>query len=79
MSLLASAYAGVTNTRVCGEQTNAVTAPVSVHWMGFDLCPPIEGAEIDSDGQTIRGSKTYVDAISSARTVPEWELRPQAE
>ena len=40
---------------------------------------PIEGAEISADGQRIRGTKTYTDAISGTRTVTEWDLHSEAQ
>jgi hypothetical protein len=40
---------------------------------------PLEGAEIDSEGQAIRGSKTYVDPTSGTRTVTEWDFDSEAE
>jgi hypothetical protein len=70
---------GTTITLDCGGQTTVASGPVSVQWLGFDLQPPIEGAEIDSEGQAIRGSKTYVDPISGTRTVTEWDFDSEAE
>jgi hypothetical protein len=82
---LAPAHAGITvvpDTTItldCGGQTTVASGPVSVQWLGFDLAPPLEGAEIDSEGQAIRGSKTYVDPTSGTRTVTEWDFDSEAE
>lgn len=68
-----------TITLVCGGQTTASEGPVPSRWLSFDIAPPIEGAEIGSDGQTIRGNKTHVDATSGTRTVAEWDFHSEAE
>ena len=70
---------GTTITLDCGGQTTVASGPVSVQWLGFDIAPPLEGAEIDSEGQAIRGTKTYVEPISGTRTVTEWDFDSEAE
>ena len=30
-------------------------------WLTFDIAPPLDGAEISSDGQTIRGNVQHTD------------------
>jgi hypothetical protein len=52
---------------------------VSVQWLGFDIALPFAGAQISSDGQTIRGTRTHVDATSGTRTVTEWDFHAEAE
>ena len=56
-----------------------LVAPVASQWLTFDIVPPIDGAEISSNGQTIRGNATHVDATSGTRTVAEWDFHSEAE
>lgn len=66
-----------TITLVCGEQTIPADGPVPSQWLTFDIVLPFEGAEISSDGQTIRGNK--VNVTSGVRTVAEWDFHSEAE
>lgn len=68
-----------TITLVCGEQTFPADGPVSAQWLSFDITLPFTGAEISTDGQTIRGTKTFVEPMSGTKTVTEWDLHAVAE
>jgi hypothetical protein len=68
-----------TITLVCGEQTFPADGPVPSQWLTFDIVLPFEGAEISSDGQTIRGNKVNVNSTSGMRTVAEWDFHSEAE
>jgi hypothetical protein len=70
---------GTTITLVCGGDPISSTAPIASQWLSFDIAPPLDGAEISADGQSIRGSTTHVDEISGTRTVAEWDLAAVAE
>lgn len=69
--------ANTTITLVCGGQTFPADGPVPSQWLSFDITLPFTGAEISSDGQTIRGTKTNV--TSGVKTVAEWDFHSQAE
>ena len=69
--------ANTTITLVCGGQTFPADGPVPSQWLSFDITLPFTGAEISSDGQTIRGTKTNV--TSGVRTVAEWDFHSEAE
>jgi len=48
-------------------------------WLTFDIGPPLDGAVISSDGQSIRGNTQHTDAISGARTTAEWDFHSEAQ
>lgn len=70
---------GTTITLVCGGEPLTATGPVPANWLTFDIVPPLDGAEISSDGQSIRGNAQNTNAISGVRTVAEWDFHAEAE
>jgi hypothetical protein len=70
---------GTTITLVCGGQTLPATGPVPANWLTFDIVPPLDGAEISSDGQSIRGNAQNTNGTSGVRTVAEWDFHAEAE
>jgi hypothetical protein len=65
---------GTTITLVCGGDPIPAVAPVPAEWFTIDIAPPLDGAEISADGQSIRGNATHVDPVAGTRTDAEWDL-----
>ncbi|MGH8265110.1 MAG: hypothetical protein ACRET4_16650 [Steroidobacteraceae bacterium] len=72
----------IPNTTVileCGGDPISTSATIGSNWLSFDATTPFTGGELSDDGQTLRGTKTFVQPVSGLKTVVEWDLHAEQQ